>query len=158
MPAPDLTIRGARLHDVERLLELYRLLDVGTEDEQSIAAAQARFLDLTSNPGHRVFVALLAERIVGTFALILVGGLAHGGRHSCIVEDVVVTPDMQGHGIGRRMMRFAMQQCAAERCYKLVLSSHLQRAQAHRFYENLDFRRHGYSFLIDPGAADIARA
>ena len=35
-------------------------------------------------------------------------------------------------------------------CYKLVLSSHLQRHEAHGFYEGLGFRKHGFSFLITP--------
>jgi hypothetical protein len=32
-----------------------------------------------------------------------------------------------------------------------MLSSHLGRAQAHRFYDGLGFRKHGFSFLIEAG-------
>ncbi len=144
----DLSIRGAVLPDLPALLALYKLLDIEPKPGLPIAQAQARYLDLISNPGHRVYVAELDQQIVGTFALIFVGGLPHGGRDSCIVEDVVVAGDRQGAGIGRQMMQFAMEQCASRGCYKLVLSSHLQRSDAHRFYEGLGFRKHGYSYLI----------
>ncbi len=146
----DLAIRPAMLADVPRLLALYKLLDTEPEPEMPIEQARARFADLASHTGHRIYVAEFERQIVGTFALILVGGLSHGARDSCIVEDVCVAPDMQGTGIGKRMMRFAMEICASGGCYKLVLSSHVSRSNAHRFYESLGFRKHGHSYLIDP--------
>ena len=145
----DLAIRVAGLADIPQLLALYKLLDIEPEPEMPVEQASARFLDLTSNPGHRIYVAEFEQKIVGTFALIFVGGISHGARNSCIVEDVVVAPEVQGAGIGKQMMRFAMQRCASGDCYKLVLSSHLDRSNAHRFYERLGFRKHGYSYLIE---------
>lgn len=148
----DPAIRPARLADVGRLLELYRHLAVGDEPTVPLELAQTRFMELTANPDHRVFVAVADDRIVGTFTLVLLSGLSHCGRAHGIVEDVVVSPEQRSRGVGRHMMLLAMRIAASERCYKLALSSHLARGDAHRFYENLGFRRHGYSFLIDPAA------
>ena len=145
----DLAIRRAGVADVAQLLALYKLLDTEPKPDLPIEQAQARFLDLAANPGHQIHVVEVELRIVATFALIFIGGLPHGARDSCIVEDVVVAQDQQGCGIGTRMMRFAMQQCAMRDCYKLALSSHVNRSSAHAFYERLGFRKHGYSYLID---------
>ena len=150
-----LSIRPALPGDVPQLLELYKLLDTEPEPELPIDQAQARFRDLALRPGHRIYVAEFEWRIVGTFALNFIGGLSHGARDSCIVEDVCVVPGMQGSGIGKQMMRFAMDQCAGGACYKLVLSSHVKRSNAHRFYESLGFSKHGHSFLIDRFPARI---
>ena len=147
--AIDLAIRRASLADVPQLLALYKLLDLEPEPELPIDQADARFRELALRPGHRIYVAEFEQQIVGTFALIFIGGLSHGARDSCIVEDVCVVPDMQGIGIGKQMMGFAMGQCAGGDCYKLVLSSHVNRSNAHRFYESLGFSKHGHSFLID---------
>ena len=144
----DLAIRGARLADVPRLLELYKQLDLTPEPEMPLECARARFLDLVANPHHKVFVAERDKQIVGTFAMVFVSGLSHGARDSCVIEDVVVAPEMQGRGIGKDMMRFAMACCAKRDCYKLTLSSHLRREEAHRFYERLGFAKHGFSFLV----------
>lgn len=145
----NLAIRSAGQADVASLLALYKLLDIELRPEPPIEQARARFAELVSTPGHEIYVAEVGQRLVGTFAMIFVGGLPHGGRDSCIVEDVVVSADMQGFGVGKEMMRFAMARCASFDCYKLALSSHVDRQAAHRFYEGLGFRRHGYSFLID---------
>ena len=81
--------------------------------------------------------------------------LGHLGAPSAIVEDVVVDPAQHGHGIGRAMMRFAIERAQQAGCYKLVLSSNAARERAHAFYESLGFERHGYSFRIalEPTAA-----
>ena len=145
----NLTIRIAGAADVACLLALYKLLEVATEPAVPLEPALARFRELESNPRHRLYVAELGASIVGTFALIFIPGLSHSARDSCVVEDVVVASEQQGAGIGKQMMRFAMAACVARHCYKLVLSSHVRRERAHRFYEGLGFRKHGYSYLLD---------
>lgn len=152
----DLLIRLATPADLPQVLALCRQLDLPGEPALSELQAQSQFEALTAHERHRIYVAELQGQAVGTFALTFVGGLAHSARDSCVVEDVVVAPRLRGSGVGKRMMAFAMRECAERRCYKLVLSSHLQRDRAHRFYEGLGFRKHGFSFLIDPEAADGA--
>ena len=152
----DIGIRLARISDVPDLLDLYKLLNTGSEPELTLEYAWARFLDLSSSPRHQIYVAEAGEQILGTFSLIFVGGMSHGARDACTVEDVVVAAEMQGRGIGKKMMAFAMAECERRDCYKLVLSSHVQRGAAHRFYENLGFRKHGFSFLIGEGGPTAA--
>ncbi|HUP64287.1 MAG TPA: GNAT family N-acetyltransferase [Thermoanaerobaculia bacterium] len=57
-------------------------------------------------------------------------------------------------GIGRRLLELAMEKAAEAGCYKLVLSSNSRRTDAHRFYENLGFERHGISFAVAIRPAD----
>jgi GNAT superfamily N-acetyltransferase len=59
---------------------------------------------------------------VGTFALLIMDNLGHLGTPSAIIEDVAVDPTLQGQGIGRQMMRHALQLAAANGCYKAALS------------------------------------
>jgi GNAT superfamily N-acetyltransferase len=144
----SIDIRCATLADLPRVLDLCALLDTGDERNLSLSSAVARFNGLAASEGHRIYVAELGGEIVGTFALIFIGGLAHAARDSAVVEDVVVAADRRGAGIGRHMMEFAMRQCLHQDCYKVTLSSHIQRDSAHRFYEGLGFRKHGFSFLV----------
>lgn len=154
----DSIIRRAVRSDLPKLLELYELLATGDEPRLALEAAEARFDELAVTEGHRIFVAESGSEIVGTFALVFVGGLAHTARDSAVVEDVVVAVAHQGAGIGRRMMAFAMRECALRGCYKLALSSHLRRDSAHRFYEGMGFRKHGFSFLVDGLATEEREA
>ena len=149
----NITVRIACAADVASLLSLYKLLEVVTEPAVPLESALACFRDLESNPRHRIYVAERGASIVGTFSLIFIPGLSHSARDSCVIEDVVVAYELQGDGIGKQMMHFAMAACVARHCYKLVLSSHVQRERAHRFYEGLGFRKHGYSYLLDLSGA-----
>ena len=74
--------------------------------------------------------------------------LAHLGLPSGIVEDVVVRSDFRGKGFGKKMMQFAVEKCKKANCYKMTLSSKINRERAHHFYESLGFEKHGYSYQI----------
>ncbi len=142
----------AGIDDVPCLLTLYASLDQDPAAALPLASARERFLRLQAWPGYRIFLARdpATDRVVGTYTLLVIEHLAHGGTPSAVVENVVVDPGCQRQGIGRRMMAHAVQQARAAGCYKLALSSNSRRAQAHAFYRSLGFSQHGISFLIEP--------
>jgi GNAT superfamily N-acetyltransferase len=142
-------IQEARDGDLPAILSLYAQPDVDNGKILSIERAQRIFARIRSYPEYRVYVAKTEDKIIGTFALLLMDNLAHMGAPSGIVEDLVVDPDWQGKGIGKQMMEFARNRCKEMGCYKLALSSNLKRKVAHRFYESLGFKRHGYSFIVE---------
>jgi GNAT superfamily N-acetyltransferase len=113
-----------------------------------VERAKLHYRRFKQYPNYRLFVAELNGAIVGTFALLIMDNLAHLGTPSGVVEDVVVTADLRGKGIGRRMMETALAICRESGCYKMALSSNLKREAAHAFYESLDFEKHGYSFRV----------
>ena len=101
-------------------------------------------------PGYQTWLAISCNRPVGTFALLLLPLLTHGGARTGLLESVVVAPAARGKGVGRAMLAHAMRLCANAGCYKLALSSNLKRREAHRFYQGLGFHQHGVSLQIDP--------
>ena len=148
MDPATVSFREASASDIEALLGLYELLEFKPAQSLSPEAARGRFERYQEYPNYRIYVAELGEAVVGTFALIIVDSVAHAGKPFAVVEDVVVSQDCQGRGIGKRMMEFAMCRCKEFGCYKLTLSSHLKRQKAHSFYESLGFEKHGFSFFI----------
>jgi GNAT superfamily N-acetyltransferase len=142
-------IRGAAKADMPAVLRLLHQLD--NEDEPQISEEDATriFERMDTYPDYGVFVAEVDGTIAGTFTLLLMDKRGHNGKPAGIVEDVVVDEGRRGHGIGKEMMRSAMEYCRARGCYKLALSSNERRTEAHAFYESLGFRRHGFSFLIE---------
>jgi len=144
----DIDIRPAGPADIPGILALYAQPDLDNGRVLEPAAAEAIFARFTRYPDYTLYVASLGDRIVGSFALLVMDNLGHLGAPSAIAEDVVVDPDMQGGGIGGRMMAFALETARAKGCYKLMLSSNTRRERAHAFYERLGFERHGYSFRV----------
>jgi len=141
-------IRAATEADLPSILALY----VEVEDDGrvvSIEKARSILARMKSYPDYKVYVAILGGSIVGTFEVLIMDNLAHMGAPSGVVEDFVVDRDWRGKGVGKQMMRFAMDRCRERGCYKLALSSNLKREAAHRFYDGLGFQRHGYSFVVE---------
>ncbi|HEY2227813.1 MAG TPA: GNAT family N-acetyltransferase [Xanthobacteraceae bacterium] len=149
MSEPVVLVRPASAADIASVLALYAQPDLDDGDVLTLDQAVALFEHFGRYPDYTLYVAEQEREIVGTFALLVMDNLGHLGAPSGIVEDVVVAPARQSSGVGRTMMRFAMERCREKRCYKLVLSSNAKRTRAHAFYESLGFERHGFSFRID---------
>lgn len=142
-------IREAREADLPLILPLYGQLGMDDGSVLTLEEARKLFRRLQSYPDYKLFIAAAGGEILGVFAMIIMDNLGHRGAPSALVEDVVVRQEWRQRGIGREMMRFAMNRAREKGCYKLVLSSNKNREEAHRFYENLGFQKHGYSFLVE---------
>jgi GNAT superfamily N-acetyltransferase len=143
-------IRQAESADVAAVLALYAQVDFNNDDVLSEAEAQKIFAEFSRYPSYRLFVAINGTQVVGSYALLVMHNMAHGGMPSAVVEDVVVAIAFQGRGIGRQLMDHAKEQAKSAGCYKLALSSNRKRHAAHAFYESLGFDQHGLSFVIEP--------
>lgn len=145
----QVNIREAVEEDLSYILELYKQPDMDDGKVLPLDHARDIFNRIKSYPNYNVYVAESNREIVGAFALMIMDNLAHMGTPSALVEDVVVKENLQGRGIGKQMMIFVMDYCKSNGCYKVALSSNLKRENAHRFYESLGFKKHGYSYLLE---------
>ena len=144
----QLTIRRASKEDLPAIMSLYVQAGLEQKGESNLPAATSIWERILSYPDYRIYVAIQDRELVGAFELLMMDNLAHHGSPSGIVEDVAVSPEHQRQGIGKAMMQFAMNECRQAGCYKLCLSSNLNRQAAHEFYEQLGFKKHGFSFLV----------
>ncbi len=144
-----LRIRQAADSDLPTLLRLYSQL--GMDDGKVLDPVTAGMIlrRMDRYPDYHIFLAEREGETVGTFALLVMDNLGHCGAPSAVIEDVVVDQRFRGQGIGHGMMDFASRLCRDKGCYKMTLSSNQHRDSAHRFYESLGFRRHGFSFYVE---------
>lgn len=152
----ETSLRDAAESDLPAILALAAQPGMDDGVVLDIDAATAIYRKMARYPSYRVFVAVQDDTVVGTYALLVMDNLGHMGAPSAIVEQVLVAPNVQGGGIGTVMMRHAMEQARAARCYKLVLSSNIKRTAAHEFYDKLGFTRHGLSFRVELRPEDAA--
>ena len=146
---PEVDIREAIKQDLPAILALYAQPDMDGDHVLPVEQAQEIYARFKTYPDYRLYVATGGGEIIGTFALLIMDKLGHGGAPIGIVEDVVVGSEWQEKGVGSQMMRFAMARCAEVACSKLALSSNVSREAAHRFYESLGFQKYGYSFSVE---------
>ena len=153
----DIYIREATRRDLTGILSLYSQPELDNGAVLSTEYAEHIFEQILDYPNYRLYVAVYGSLIVGTFALLIMDNMIHGGSPSGIVEAVAVDPEFQQQGVGKQMMQFAMDRCQEFGCYKLTLSANVARDRAHGFYESLGFQQHGYSFLVDLTQSSIPR-
>jgi len=146
----SVSCREASKGDIPAVLRLYAQPDIDNGEVLPLSEAEHLFERIARYPDYKIYVALCEGEIVGSFALMIMDNLGHMGAPSAVIEDVVVDPEWQGRGVGKIMMKYALQTCGEKGCYKAVLSSNLKRERAHAFYESLGFERHGYSYRTGP--------
>lgn len=148
-PSTDHVIRTATAADLPAILDLYRQAGFGAGN-MDLDHARAKLARIQAYPDYRLYLVSESDGPpLGTYVLLIMDNIAHDGRPLAVVEQVVVTAQRKGEGLGRLMMHHAMDQARKTGCYKLQLSSHTRFKDAHAFYDRLGFTRHGYSFYVD---------
>jgi ribosomal protein S18 acetylase RimI-like enzyme len=137
-------IRRARLDDLAELLDLLDELQEGATPGIPWGRGDAVWTatvweEILTDPRRVYLIAEEDDRVVGTADLLILPNLTHGARPIAFVENVVVTTDRRGDGIGRALMDDIMSRAEAEGCYKVQLLSANGRSGAHAFYEDLGF-------------------
>ena len=99
------------------------------------------FREIDADKNHELIVAEFDGEIVGTLQLIIIPSLSYQGGKRSSVESVRVDGKFRGQGIGREMMLWAIERAKEKGCISMQLTSHGDRNDAHRFYEQLGFSK-----------------
>lgn len=100
--------------------------------------AQAYF----KNPNIYCFVAVNGNIIIGTGTLHII---QKSNRKMGLIEDVVVDPNTQGMGVGKKIIEKLLQTSVSLKCYKTILNSTEETAG---FYTKLDFKKEQLQLTI----------
>ena len=98
------------------------------------------FREIEASQNNELIVAELDGQVIGTLQLTYTPSLSYQGSKRCTVESVRVDSLLRGKGIGREMMLWAIDRAKEKGCISMQLTSHNDRADAHRFYEQLGFK------------------
>ncbi|MBP7149524.1 MAG: GNAT family N-acetyltransferase [Acidobacteria bacterium] len=149
-----LALRRAVAADVPRLARL--LAELGAEGSPDDLATnepryRSAFAEIDADARQHLVVAELDGRIVGTLVLIIIPNLTFAGRRVAQVENVVVDPAHRGEGIGTALLLWAMGEARRQGCYRLQLTTRLERTRARRLYARLGFvaSHEGLKYRVD---------
>ena len=135
-----ITVRPARMEDLERLVGLLGLLFAMEEDFCFDAARQRQGLALLLDDERaRVLVAERADEVVGMCTGQLVVSTAEGGP-ALLVEDVVVDADHRGRGVGRALLAALADWARGRGVRRLQLLADGSNGPALAFYDRLGWR------------------
>lgn len=151
---PDLDIRPATVQDLPAILTLYSELDQAYGDLPGKCPVDYDGLwrQVAADTRQLVLVAESGSAIVGTVTVVIVPNLGHHGQPWAAVENVVVRRNCRGCGFGTALLAEAGRIARSYNCYKLTLTTNLQRREAHEFYRRLGWQEThaGFSLTFQP--------
>ncbi len=151
-------VREARAEDVPRIAALIAMGNASRPMTAAEAEAEGRlpayaeaFARVAASEANHLFVAEADGRVVGTYQLTVLPGIAERGRTRGKIESVHVDPTLRGTGVGAVMMRHALEVARQVGIGLIELSSNKSRTDAHRFYERLGFAKshEGFKMVLD---------
>ena len=69
----------------------------------------------------------------------LIPNLTRGGKSNGFIENVITDEEYRRRGIGKKLIKMAVEYGKENNCYKIVLLSGAKRKEAHLFYEACGF-------------------
>jgi len=141
----DVTIRKLEEKDLFNgfLQSLDSLRKASDIDEQK---AKQVFEKINSNPNHVIYVAVLDDKIIGSTTLLIEPKFIHNGGLVGHIEDVVVSKDHQGKGIGEKIVLALLDYAKNQGCYKTILDC---ADNVKPFYEKIGFKTHSNEMRFD---------
>ena len=135
-------VEQATILDLPQLTDLLHDLFSMEPDFKPDRAKQMRGLQLILEQPNRgrIFVLRHNGMILGMINLLFTISTAEGGR-SAWLEDMVVHPYHRNRGLGRRLMRHALQGAEALGCTRVTLLTDGINSGAMRFYKRAGFQR-----------------
>lgn len=91
------------------------------------------------------FLALQGERPVG-FASLHVQRLLHHLAPVGEIQEIIVTRECQGHGVGRALFEQALEAAKERSCAQLEVSCRQTRRESHAFYEKMGMKNTHFKF------------
>jgi GNAT superfamily N-acetyltransferase len=106
--------------------------------------------EIQRNPTLILKVVLRDERgaPVGRASLVIIVNESNVRPYG-LLEDVFVSEELRGQGLGTQLVEKIVQLAREERCYKLIATSRYSRPRVHELYKTLGFQDHGREFRMD---------
>jgi len=93
---------------------------------------------IIEKPDHIIHVAEVEGKIVGSTTLLIEQKFIHEGGKVGHIEDVVVSKEFEGRGIGIKLVTSLLEVAKAENCYKTILDC---KHELIPFYERIGFKQ-----------------
>lgn len=144
MTEPQRVFRRARLADLPAIVAMLAddALGAGREDASVPLNPRytAAFEAIRQDPNQFLAVVEQDSQLAGCLQLSFIPGLSRLGQWRGQIESVRIASSFRGAGLGRAMFEWAIDQCRAQGCGLVQLTTDRARPDARRFYESLGFK------------------
>tara|TARA_B110000263_G_scaffold55703_1_gene47156 strand:+ start:226 stop:660 length:435 start_codon:yes stop_codon:yes gene_type:complete len=133
----DIKIREIVEADIEKgFLKSLDSLRKASELDKEVAKDILK--KIISDPNHIIHVAEDNGKIVGSTTLLIEQKFIHNGGYVGHIEDVVVSKEFEGRGIGIKLVTSLLEIANTRNCYKTILDC---KDELIPFYERIGFKQ-----------------
>jgi glucosamine-phosphate N-acetyltransferase len=133
----DVKIREIVEGDIEKgFLESLDSLRKASDLDKEVAKDILK--KIISDPNHIIHVAENNGKIIGSTTLLIEQKFIHDGGYVGHIEDVVVSKEFEGRGIGIKLVTSLLEIASAKNCYKTILDC---KDELIPFYERIGFKQ-----------------
>lgn len=147
-------IRTAEIQDLPHVLSLYAQPSMDNGKVLSLEEAQNLF-SKNAHTEQTLYIVEHESTIIASFTIIIIQMLSRCGGRMGMIEDIVVSTESQGKGVGSLIMDFATTKCMTEGCYRIAMVSGAHREEAHAFFQAKGFKLQGYAFSLEGSDAHL---
>ena len=135
-------IDTAKIQDIPQLCALLELLFSQEAEFKPNYKSQSEGLSkiISDSEVGEIIVARESNEIIGMANLLYTVSTALGSRVA-ILEDMVVSPDVRGQGVGSKIIDYCLAITKQKGVKRITLLTDFDNDEAHRFYEKHDFNR-----------------
>jgi ribosomal protein S18 acetylase RimI-like enzyme len=119
------------------LLKLYQQLNPA-DDIMSEETAKNVWKDI-KNKNIKYFTAKENGEIIASCYVCIIPNLTRGGKSIGFIENIITDAKYRRMGIGKTVVKNAIEYAKEQNCYKVLLQSGNIRTEAHGFYEAIGF-------------------
>ncbi|NLG78333.1 MAG: GNAT family N-acetyltransferase [Firmicutes bacterium] len=133
----NLTVRAATPDDAAAICMLVReLAEANGEETSATPEFVSQYL---CTPACAALAAEADGRVIGFLSYYIHPNLYHAGP-TALIEELVVSGDMRGAGVGERLVVAAIEAAKRAGCQEISVSTMYKNERAQRFYRRLGFR------------------
>lgn len=135
-------LRKATVNDIAELCELLNHLFEQEKEFKPNADIQNEGLRriITNSDIGVIVIAIDSDKVVGMVNILYTVSTALGSRVA-ILEDMVVSPNSRGKGVGSKLMKYSLDLAKQNSCKRMTLLTDFDNDGAHRFYQQHGFIR-----------------
>ena len=141
----DLKFRQAKCEDLPEIVRLLADDFLGTTRERYESPLPESYVnafeEIDVDKNNELIVAENDGEVIGTLQITFTPSISFQGGKRATVESVRVDEKYRGQGIGKELIKWAINRAREENCVAMQLTTNADRTDAHRFYENLGFKK-----------------
>lgn len=124
--------------EISSLLELYKQLNPLNEVAINECTANNIWKEIEKH-NIQYYIAKENGKIIGSCYICIIPNLSRGGKSIGFIENVITDKEYRRKGIGKNIIKKAIEYAKKQNCYKILLQSGNKRTEAHKFYESIGF-------------------